>query len=338
MVRPRNTPVVPTLVAEPRGFRGENMAHSFDVVPVWNGLASTLDAYEERVKRYVQSTKKDDRYLCGPRLLQRFHPEGDDAYRPVVEHVNDADLMTDDGSALIVKARRKTFGPRSMQEVVSAFKELIQLHVLRRQSEESMRAWTTRWKLHMKKVGHALHQACSDIDAEKFLHPVIRCILLSETCGLTAQEFASVLSISGKPVVGKAIGNSWDEDVVQALISQWSESAVVARDRAMKRNRAHAHALEDFSSWHSELDEIADAAQDDDLYYDEGAHGVGPDEEYDEEYGHEDDEEEYDADEYDQYQDEASYQEAMAAIEEQFGPLEEAEQASQEIFASASRS
>ena len=39
------------------------------VVPKWNEEPSTLDAFEEPVILYVLGTKKEERYLCGPRLL-----------------------------------------------------------------------------------------------------------------------------------------------------------------------------------------------------------------------------------------------------------------------------
>ena len=45
------------------------------VVPKWNEEPSTLDAFEERVILYVLVTKKEERYLCGPRLLAQMDPE-----------------------------------------------------------------------------------------------------------------------------------------------------------------------------------------------------------------------------------------------------------------------
>ena len=45
------------------------------VVPKWNEEPSTLDAFEERVILYVLGTKKEERYLCGPRLLAQTDPE-----------------------------------------------------------------------------------------------------------------------------------------------------------------------------------------------------------------------------------------------------------------------
>ena len=45
------------------------------VVPKWNEEPSTLDAFEERVILYVLGTKKEERYLCGPRILAQMDPE-----------------------------------------------------------------------------------------------------------------------------------------------------------------------------------------------------------------------------------------------------------------------
>ena len=45
------------------------------VVPIWNEEPRTLDAFEERVILYVSGTKKEERHLCGPRLLAQMDPE-----------------------------------------------------------------------------------------------------------------------------------------------------------------------------------------------------------------------------------------------------------------------
>ena len=95
---------------------------SFDIVPHWDGHTATLDAYEERVKLYVMSTKKDEKCLCGPRLLSRFQPESD-AFRIVREQLTDEQLTAEDGSGgkAIVLALRMQLGPKSMQQAVSLF-------------------------------------------------------------------------------------------------------------------------------------------------------------------------------------------------------------------------
>ena len=38
----------------------------------WNEEAPTLESFDQRVKLFVSCTKKDERHLCGPRLLATF--------------------------------------------------------------------------------------------------------------------------------------------------------------------------------------------------------------------------------------------------------------------------
>ena len=49
----------------------------YSSIPRWNEKAATLESFDQRVKLFVSSTKKEERYLCGPRLLSTFDPEGD---------------------------------------------------------------------------------------------------------------------------------------------------------------------------------------------------------------------------------------------------------------------
>ena len=39
------------------------------VIPRWNGRLETLDDYQDNVRIYVNGTKKDERILCGSRLI-----------------------------------------------------------------------------------------------------------------------------------------------------------------------------------------------------------------------------------------------------------------------------
>ena len=159
---------------------------AFEVVPSWDGHMPTLDAYEERVKLYVMSTKRDEKCLCGPRLLARFEPESD-SFRIVRESLTDAQLTAEYGSGgkALVASLRVQLGPKSMQQAVSLFLQLLKLNDIRRLNGESMKKWTTRFTLSLKNVGAALHAACSEIPANGFLHPMIQGILLAETSGLT---------------------------------------------------------------------------------------------------------------------------------------------------------
>ena len=193
----------------------------FDTIPSWDDQSSSLDAYEERVKLFILSTKKTDRYLCGPRLLSRMEPESD-IFRIIREKLSDDQLSAEDGSGgkAIVIALRTSLGPKSMQEAVKLFLHLLKLDGLRRLQGESMKKWTTRFNLSLRKVGTALHAACEDIPADGFLHPMIQGILLAETSGLTPSESASVLGTTG--AAGEKIGNSWlISDLAEAFCDQW---------------------------------------------------------------------------------------------------------------------
>ena len=193
------------------------------------------------------STKKDEKCLCGPRLLSRFQPESD-AFRIVREQLTDEQLTAEDGSGgqAIVLALRMQLGPKSMQQAVSLFLQLLKLNDIRRLNGESMKKWTTRFNLSPRKVGAALHAACSDIPANGFLHPMIQGILLAETSGLTPSEFASVLGTSGRTgAEGEKIGNSWlAADLAAAFCDQWSDDAIALRDSRPRRTEQISAAVE----------------------------------------------------------------------------------------------
>ena len=67
----------------------------------------------------VSSTKKEESYLRGPRLLSTFDPEGD-TLRCVRDNLTYVQLEAADGSGalMIVKTIRLSVGPKSIQEVL----------------------------------------------------------------------------------------------------------------------------------------------------------------------------------------------------------------------------
>ena len=91
----------------------------YSFIPRWNEEAATPEACEQRVKIFVSSTKREDRHLCGPRLLYTFHPEGD-TFRYVRDNLTNVQLEAFDGSGalMIVKTIRLSMGPRSIQDGV----------------------------------------------------------------------------------------------------------------------------------------------------------------------------------------------------------------------------
>ena len=65
---------------------------SYSFIPRWNEEVATLEAFEQRVKLFVSSTKKAERYLCGPRLLSTLHQEGD-TFRYVRDNLTDIQFV-----------------------------------------------------------------------------------------------------------------------------------------------------------------------------------------------------------------------------------------------------
>ena len=177
---------------------GRQDGYSF--LPRWNEEAATLESFDQRVKLFVSSTKKEERYLCGPRLLSTFDPEGD-TFR----------YGRADGSGvlMIVKTIRLSAGPKSTQEGVRWLLDFFRLDSLRRNYGETMRRWTRRFTPQYSKVGQALNASNAEISHD-LLHENIRGILLAETSGLTSSEFASVLHTCGTTgAEGESFGNSW---------------------------------------------------------------------------------------------------------------------------------
>ena len=246
-----------------------------DIIPSWDGQSSTLDAYEQRVRMYVLSTEKMKRYLCGVRPLARFDSESD-IYRILNAGLSEEKLMSEDGSGgrAIIALLRAQLGPKSMQAAVKGFLGLMKLNDLRRLQRESMKKWTTRFSITLRKVGAALNAACSEIPPETFLHPMIQGILLAETSGLTPSEFACVLGTSGTTgAKGEKIGNSWlVQDLMAAFCDQWSDDAIVARDRS---RRAQAGAAFDAQTAASEWETIEEEEeyQADEVDFSAGVYG-----------------------------------------------------------------
>ena len=177
------------------------------VVPKWNEEPSTLDALKNGSSSTL-GTKKEERYLCGPRLLAQMDPERQ-PYKVVKSAVMTTQLAAEGGATLVIAALRRALGARPIQEAVRLFRQLMGLRDMRRQPGESMRKWTSRFEAFIKKTGKALDQA-EKIDETTFLHPLIQGILLLECSNLSPAENAAVLATSGATTKeGGSIGNSY---------------------------------------------------------------------------------------------------------------------------------
>ena len=96
--------------------------------PCWNEEAATLESFEQRVKLFVNSAKKEERYLCGP-------------FRYVQDNLTDLRLEAADGSGaqMIVKTIRLSVGHMSTHEAVRLLLDFFRLDSIRRNYAETMR-------------------------------------------------------------------------------------------------------------------------------------------------------------------------------------------------------
>ena len=161
---------------------------------------------------YVLGRKKEERHLCGPRLLAQMDPERL-PYKVVKSAVTTTQLAAEGGATLVTAALRRALGARPIQEAVRLFRQLMGLRDMRRQPGESMqRKWTSRFEAFIKKTGKALHQADAEIDEATFLHPLIQGILLLECSNLSPAENAGRL------------GHEWSNDKGRRL--HWNQLSV----------------------------------------------------------------------------------------------------------------
>ena len=111
-------------------FGGQDV---YSFIPGWNEEAGTLESFDQRVRLFVSSMEKEDRYLFGPRLLSTFDPEGD-TFRYVRDNLVGAQLEAPGGSGamMIVKTIRLSVGPKSTQEAVRWKLDFFRLDSFRR--------------------------------------------------------------------------------------------------------------------------------------------------------------------------------------------------------------
>ncbi|CAK0814933.1 unnamed protein product, partial [Prorocentrum cordatum] len=225
-------------------------------IPVWNGEASTLESFEEKVKLWVLGTKKDDRIYLGPRLVQAMDEDSQQWFE--AKKVSLDDLVKEGGAEKVVEALKGVRGTVTMQEAVSKWREF--MRGVYRHPGEGPKRWVSRFDIHLSKIGKALHAVCDEIPAQGSMHEFILGLILLDGTGLDPSEQAAVLATSGPK------GNSYlYQDVKKALAEQWSEEQLASRDKQKGyKARKGAHAVFD------DADELAAYAEEvyDEAYID----------------------------------------------------------------------
>ena len=297
--------------------------------------ASSLDAFEERVKRFVKGTKKTDRYLCANRILSRFDPERL-PYKTITNAISEELLEQEDGSGAlaIAPALRQGLGPKTMQEAVKLFRELLSLQGIARGSGESMKVWTARFQQYIDRVGTVLHAAEPEMDRKTFLHPVLQGIILITASGLEPSEVAAVLATSGNPddeLSSRQKNSHHVEHLIASMCDQWSDESIQRRDAQNRKSRAQANALTDMVAMTEALVEMeTDASQTGASYDSEPTYAAIGDDTYDPQ----------------PHEDQGTGLETVdegiaedhAYFEEQFGSIEDAESYAADAYASAAGS
>ena len=134
--------------------------HSF--IPRRNEEAASQESFDHRAKLFVSSMKKEERYLCGPRLLSTLNQEGDTC-RYVRDNLIDVQLEAADGSSalVIVKTIRLSVGPKSTQESVRFLLDFFRLGSRRRNYGETRRHANSQ--CNTRKLGKARNASNSEI-------------------------------------------------------------------------------------------------------------------------------------------------------------------------------
>ena len=115
-----------------------------------------MEAFEQRVKLFVSSRKKELRCLCKTRFLSTSDPERD-TFRNVRDKLTDLQLGAADGSGaqMIVKTIRLPVGPKSTPEGCWISSDSIFFDKIKC---ETMRRWTRRFTLQYTKSWASIEQ------------------------------------------------------------------------------------------------------------------------------------------------------------------------------------
>ncbi|CAK0811884.1 unnamed protein product [Prorocentrum cordatum] len=126
-----------------------------DIIPKWNGDLTTVDDYERDVKAYIRGTRRDERYVCGPRLWRRLEGRA----RQAAKDVDWDRIEKDDGAAELLRHVRAKLGAQPIQDAGKYLARWI--FDLRRDTGEPMPSY-------MSKDDEAYHDVVKGFGTEYF--------------------------------------------------------------------------------------------------------------------------------------------------------------------------
>ena len=199
----------------------DGQTSSHPSVPRWDGDPGTIEDFAELTRYWVLGHKTEDRVYLGPRMLQVMDQKSqqyEEAKKVALET-----LVSANGAEAIVAALRTIRGPDSSQEAVKRTKEF--WRGLRRTKGESMRGWTSRFKICVRRTGAAIKKVDDGVNPEQWLPSFMLGVMLLEGTMLDPSEEAAILATSGA-------GNSRAlDDIVNSLCRQWNDDSIIKRDQ-----------------------------------------------------------------------------------------------------------
>ncbi|CAK0830159.1 unnamed protein product [Prorocentrum cordatum] len=124
-----------------------------DIIPKWNGDLTTVDDYERDVKAYIREARRNERYVCGPRLWSRLEGRARQAAKDM-----DWDIIEkDDGAAELLRHVRAKLGAQPIQDAGKYLGRWI--FDLRRDTGETMPSYSSR-------DDEAYHDVVKGLDTE----------------------------------------------------------------------------------------------------------------------------------------------------------------------------
>ena len=118
--------------------------------PGWDGNPATFLQYRRRARRYVESTKRSERYLCGPRLENRLTDKAETA----VERCRPGWLSIDQGAERLLAFLEQKCGSQAVPDVGNRLTMFF--FKLRRKRGEHMGAWCMRHRNEYEELRKAL--------------------------------------------------------------------------------------------------------------------------------------------------------------------------------------
>ena len=127
------------------------MAGSFEErVPTYDGDPAGFQKYCKKARRYLESTKYSERYLCGPRLEARLTSKAEAS----VETCRAGWLSHPDGVERLLEFLRKKCARQVLPDAGNRLTSFF--YRLRRRRGEHMSAWTTRHQNEYEELKKAL--------------------------------------------------------------------------------------------------------------------------------------------------------------------------------------